>query len=84
MLQAPFSDCLFLNLLSHVQNFCALSVMDVFGCEAILALVVTMVVLVTHEVVDLGFKIAGQETGFLGPHICRIGEDRSTIQSKNI
>lgn len=33
MLQAAFSDCLFLDLLSHFQDLCASSVIDVGGSQ---------------------------------------------------
>jgi len=64
VLQAAFSDCLFLDLLSHLQDLCASSVIDVGGRQIVQALVVTMVVVVVDESADLAFQIAGQEVVF--------------------
>ena len=61
MLQAAFSDCLFLDLLSHFQDLCASPVIDVGGRQVVQALVVTMVVVMVDESADLPFQIAGQE-----------------------
>ena len=58
MLQAAFSDCLFLDLLSHLQDLCASSVIDVGGRQIVQALVVTMVVVV-H---DPGSAVLGPAT----------------------
>ena len=44
MLQAALSDCLFLDLLSHFQDLCSSSVIDVGGCQVVQALVVAIVV----------------------------------------
>ena len=64
MLQAAFSDCLFLDLLSHFQDLCASSVIDVGGYQVVQALVVAMVVVVVDESADLTFQITGQEVVF--------------------
>ncbi len=61
MLQPAFSDCLFLDLLSHLQDFRASSVVDVGGRQIAQALVVAMVVVVIDEGADLAFQVAGQE-----------------------
>ena len=60
MLQAAFSDCLFLDLLSHLQDLCASSVIDVGGRQIVQALVVTMVVVVIDEGFDLPLQITWQ------------------------
>ena len=64
MLQPAFSDCLFLDLLSHLQDIRAAAVVDVGGCQIGQALVGSMVVVVIDEGADLPFKVAGQEIVF--------------------
>ena len=64
MLQPTFSDCLFLDLLSHLQDLCASAVIDVGGCQVVQALVVTTVVIVVDKRADLAFQVAGQEVVF--------------------
>ncbi len=64
MLQAAFSDCLFLDLLSHLQDFRAAAVVDVGGCRIAQALVVAVVVVVIAEGIDLTFQVTGQEVVF--------------------
>ena len=61
MLQSAFSDCLFLDLLSHFQDLRASAVIDVGGCQVGQALVVAMVVVVIDEGADPAFQVAGQE-----------------------
>ena len=60
MLQAALLDCPFLDLFPFSENGFVAPEVDVCRCDVVQALVVTMVALVTHEVVDLGFKIAGE------------------------
>ncbi len=64
MLQPAFSDCLFLDLLSHLQDLRAAALIDVGGCQVGEALVVSMVVVMLDEGVDLPFQVAGQEVVF--------------------
>ncbi len=64
MLQPTFSDCLFLDLLSHLQNSRTAAVIDVGGRQVGQALVVAMIVIVVDEGADLPFQIAGQEVVF--------------------
>ena len=64
MLQPAFSDCLFLDLLSHLQDLRASAVVDIGGSQVVQALVVAMVVVVIDEGADLAFEIAGQEVVF--------------------
>ena len=64
MLQPAFSDCLFLDLLSHLQDIRASAVIDVGGCQVVQALVVAMVVVVIDESADQAFQVAGQEVVF--------------------
>ena len=61
MLQAAFSDCLFLDLLSHLQDFGAATEVDVGGRQVGQALMVAVVVVVVDEGTDLPFQVAGQE-----------------------
>jgi len=60
MLQAAFSDCLCFDLLSHFQDFRATPVIDVSGCQVCQTLVVSLIVVVVDERVDLALQIAGQ------------------------
>ena len=60
MLQAALSDCLFLDLLSHSQDFSASAVVDVRGRQIAQALVVAAVVVALDEGVDLPLRVAGQ------------------------
>ena len=64
MLQPAFSDCLFLDLLSHLQDLRAAAVIDVGGGQVVQVLVVAMVVVVIDERPDLAFQVAGQEVVF--------------------
>ena len=64
MVQPAFSDCLFLDLLSHLQDFRASSVLDVGGRQITQALVVAVVVVVIDEGADLALQVAGQEVVF--------------------
>ena len=61
MLQAALPDCLFLDLLSHLQDFGATAVMDVDRGEVAEAIVVPVVGVVLDEGTDLAFQIAGQK-----------------------
>ena len=60
MLQASFLDCLFLDLLSHLQDLRAAPVVDVGGGQVGQALVVTVVVVMVDEGGDLLFQVSGQ------------------------
>lgn len=64
VLQATFSDCLFLDLLSHFQDFRAASVVDVGWRQVGEALVVAVAVVVVDEGADLPSEIAGQVVVF--------------------
>ena len=64
MLQPAFSDCLFLDLLSHLQDIRASAVIDVGGCQVVQALEVEMVVVVIDESDDLALQVTGQEVVF--------------------
>lgn len=64
MLQPAFSDCLFLDLLSHLQDLCPATVINVGGGQVVQALVVAVVVVVVDEDADLTFQVAGQEVVF--------------------
>lgn len=55
MLQPTFSDCLLLDLLSHLRDFGAASEIDVGRCQVGQALVVTMIFRVIHKGADLPF-----------------------------
>ena len=55
VLQAAFSQCLFLDLLSHLQEIRAATVIDICGRQVADAVVVSVVVLVGDECVDLRF-----------------------------
>ena len=59
MLQAAFFECLFLDLLSLLQDLCAATVIDVVRCQVVQALVVAVVVVVIDEGADLAFQVAG-------------------------
>ena len=59
VLQAAFLDCLFLDLLSHLQDLRAPSMIDVSGGQVGQALVVAVVVVVIDESIDLPLKITG-------------------------
>ena len=60
MLQPAFVECLFLDLLSHSQDLCPATVIDVGGCQITQALVESVVVIVIDEGIDLPFEVAGQ------------------------
>lgn len=60
MLQAAFSECLFLDLLSHLQDLGAASMINVVGCQVCQTLVVALVVVVGDEGADLSFEVARQ------------------------
>jgi len=64
VLQPAFLDGLFLDLLSHLQDLRAATVVDVGGRQVVQALVVTMVVVVIDEGTDLVFQVPGQEVVF--------------------
>ncbi len=64
MLQPAFSDCLFLDLLSHLQDLCPSAVIDIGWCVFVQALVVTTVVIEIDKHTDQAFQIAGQEVVF--------------------
>jgi hypothetical protein len=64
VLQPAFSDCLFRDLLSHLQDLGSAAVIDVGRRQVVQALVVTMVVVVIDEGADLAFQIPGQELVF--------------------
>lgn len=64
MLQPAFSDCLFLDLLSHLQDLCPATVVDIGGGQVLQTLVVAMVVVVVDEGADLTFQVAWQEVVF--------------------
>ena len=59
MLHPAFSDRLFLDLLSHFQDLCASSMIEVGGGQVGQALVVAVVVVVIDESIDLPLKITG-------------------------
>lgn len=59
MLQPTFSDCLFLNPRSHLQNFGAAAVIDVGRGQITEALGASLVAEVTQEGADLPFWVAG-------------------------
>lgn len=65
MLQLEFSDCLFLDLLSDLQDLGATAVIDVGGCQVVQALVVAMVVVV----IDEGAKLVGEVCGDVGADV---------------
>ena len=52
MVQPAFSDCLFLDLLSHGQDLSASSVIDVSGREVAQALVISLVIVMIDEGFD--------------------------------
>jgi uncharacterized linocin/CFP29 family protein len=56
-LQPAFSDCLFLDLLSHFQDFRAAPVIDVCGCKVAQALMVAMVVVVADKGADFSLQV---------------------------
>ncbi len=56
MLQPAFSDCLLLDLLSHLQDLFTATVVDVGGCQVGQALVIAVVVVVVHEGANLTFE----------------------------
>ena len=60
MLQAAFSDCLFLDHFPFSENGFVASEVDVSGCDVVQALMVSFVVVVIDECADLTFEIAGQ------------------------
>jgi len=60
MLQPVFSECLFLDLLSHFQDLYATTVIDVGGCQDVQALVVTTVVIVIGKGTYLAFQVANR------------------------
>ena len=64
MLQPAFSDCLFLDLLSHLQDFGTAAEVDVCRRQVGQALVVAMVVVVIDEGGDLSFEVSGQVVVF--------------------
>ena len=64
MLQPSLSDCLFFDLLSHLQDLGAVAVVDIGRRQIAQALVVAEVVEVIDEGADLSFQVAGQEVVF--------------------
>lgn len=64
MLQAAFSECLFLDLLSYLQDLRAATVINIGGRQVADTLVVSVVVVVVDECVDLPFQVTGQEVVF--------------------
>ena len=60
LLQLAFSDCLFLDLLSNLQDFRAASVIDICGCQVGETLVVTVVVVVIDKGTDLLYQVTRQ------------------------
>ena len=60
MLQPSLSDCLLLDLLSHLQDLRAATVIDVGGPEVVQALVIALVVVMVDEGADLALQITGQ------------------------
>ena len=64
MLQAAFSDGLFLDLLSHLQDLSTAPVIDISRRQIAEALVVTVIVVVIDEGADLPFQVAGQVVVF--------------------
>ena len=64
MLQPAFSDCLFLDFLSHLQDLRVAALIDVGECQVGEALMVSMVLVTVDEGVDLPFQVAGQEVVF--------------------
>lgn len=61
MVQAAFSECLFLDLLSHLQDFRAATVINIGGCQVADALVLSVVVVMVDEGIDLPFQVTVQE-----------------------
>ncbi len=64
MLQPAFSDCLFLDLLSHLQDLRTATVVDVGWCQVGQALVIAVVVVMVDEGADLALQIPWQEVVF--------------------
>ena len=60
VLQAAFSDGLFLDLLSHLQDLSTAPVIDISRRQIAEALVVTVIVVVIDEGADLPFQVAGR------------------------
>lgn len=60
MLQPAISDCLLLDLLSHLQDLRAAAVIEIGGCQVGQALGVAMVVVVGDEGADLLLDVYGQ------------------------
>jgi len=56
VLQPAFSDCLFLDLLSQLQDLRSATVVDVGRRQVCQALVIAVVVVVVHEGADLPFQ----------------------------
>lgn len=64
MLQAAFSECLFLDVLSHFQDLRASVMVDIGRRQINEALVVAVVVVVVEEGADLLLQVAGQVVVF--------------------
>ena len=60
MLQAAFSDCLFLDLLYHFQDLRASAMVDIGGRQVVQALMVSVAIVMVHEGADMSFEVAGQ------------------------
>ena len=60
MLHPAFSACLFLDLLSHLQDLSTAPVIDISRRQIAEALVVTVIVVVIDEGADLPFQVAGR------------------------
>jgi hypothetical protein len=59
VLQPAFLDCLFLDLLSHLQDFGTAAVVDIGRGQIAQALVVAMVIVVIDEGANLSFEVSG-------------------------
>ena len=64
MLQAALLDCPFLDPFPFSKNGFVASEVDVCGCDVVQALVVTLVIVVVDEGLDLGFEVTWQEVVF--------------------
>ena len=60
MLQAALSDCLFLDLFPFSENGFVAAEVDVGGCDVAQSLVISLVVVVIDESLDLAFEVAGK------------------------
>ena len=61
VLQPAVLVCLFVDILSHLQDSCASAVINLGRCHVVQALVVAVVVMVINECTELAFQVARQE-----------------------